>query len=389
MHYDFDQVIDRENSNSVKWEFMETQARDANRDTLPFWIADMDFSCPPAMLTAIKERTDRLIMGYSMADREYHDAVCNWMKRRFSWEIAPEDIFISAGVVAALRDLILTLSRPGNGIIIQRPVYYPFSAIIKLTGRTVVNNALVNGAGSYTIDFEDLERKAEDPANTMMILCSPHNPVGRVWTEEELLRIGNICLQNDVILVSDEIHFDLVRTGVSHIPMARLFPDQDTIITCTAPTKTFNGAGLQISNIIISNLEFQKKWKQHLGPELPSPLALAATKAAYNEGEEWLEQLLMYLDDNFAFMDRYLQDNLPEVQFVIPEGTYLAWLDFSGYGYQDKELGRILLKEANVLLEGGTMFGPEGSGFQRINIACPRSILQQGLERIATALHRG
>jgi cystathionine beta-lyase len=283
VHYDFDQVIDRENSNSVKWEFMEPLARDANRDTLPFWIADMDFSCPPAMLAAIKERADRLIMGYSMADQEYHDAVCNWMKRRFSWEIAPEDICISAGVVAALRDLILTLTRPGNGIIIQRPVYYPFSAIIKLTGRTVVNNALVNGAGSYTIDFEDLERKAEDPTNTMMILCSPHNPVGRVWTEEELLRIGNICLQNDVILVSDEIHFDLVRTGVSHIPMARLFPDQDAIITCIAPTKTFNGAGLQISNIIISNLEFQKKWKQHLGPELPSPLALAATKAAYND----------------------------------------------------------------------------------------------------------
>ena len=363
--------------------------QDVNRDTLPFWIADMDFSCPPAMLAAIKDRTDRLIMGYSMADREYHEAVCNWLKRRFSWDIKTDDIFISSGVVPALRDLILTLTKPGNGVIIQRPVYYPFSAIINLTGRTLVNNALVNSAGRYRIDFQDLEQKAKNPANTMMLLCSPHNPVGRVWTNEELQRIGDICLKNEVILVSDEIHFDLLRTGVSHIPVARLFPDQDSIITCTAPTKTFNAAGLQISNIIIPNTGFQKKWKQHLGPELPSPLALAATKAAYNEGEEWLKQLLVYLDDNFTFTARYLKNNLPEVQFIIPQGTYLAWLDFSAFGHDDRELGRILLKEANVLLEGGTMFGPEGSGFQRINIACPRTVLEQGLKRIATALQQG
>jgi len=367
---------------------MQIMEQDVNKDTLPFWIADMDFSCPPAMLAAIKDRADRLIMGYSMADGEYHEAICNWMERRFSWNINSEDIFISSGVVPAIKDLILTLTNQGDGVIIQRPVYYPFSAIINLTRRTLVNNALVNSDGRYSIDFQDLEQKAKDPVNTMMLLCSPHNPVGRVWTDEELQRIGNICLENGVILVSDEIHFDLLRTGANHTPVARLFPGQNSIITCTAPTKTFNAAGLQISNIIIKNKAFQKKWKQHLGPELPSPLALAATKAAYNEGEEWLEQLLVYLDDNLAFMDRYLKNKLPEVQFVIPQGTYLAWLDFSTYGYNDRELGRILIKEANVLLEGGTMFGPEGSGFQRINIACPKTVLEQGLKRIVAALHR-
>ncbi len=386
MHYNFDQIIDRKNSNSVKWEFMHTLARDVNEGTLPFWIADMDFACPPAMLAAIKDRADRLIMGYSMADENYHQSVCNWMQRRFNWQIAADAVCISAGVVPALKDLLLTLTSQSDGVIIQRPVYYPFSAIIKLTGRTLVNNALLNSNGCYSIDFQDLAEKAKDPANTMMILCSPHNPVGRVWTKQELLRIGKICLENDVILVSDEIHCDLLRTGVSHTPVARLFPDQDSIITCTAPSKTFNSAGLQISNIIINKRTFREKWRHQTGPELPSPLALAATTAAYDEGEEWLEQLLVYLDDNFTFMDAFLKDNLPGVQFRIPEGTYLAWLDFRSYACNDKELAGILLKKANVLLEGGTMFGPEGSGFQRLNIACPRSTLEQGLTRIAAAL---
>jgi len=387
LKYDFDQIIDKNNTNSVKWEFMHFLEKDVNENTIPLWIADMDFMCPQPLLEAVKDRVDRLLLGYSMADDGYFDAVCNWMTRRFHWDIEAADIFISPGVVSALQDLILTLTDTGDGIIIQRPVYYPFSIIIPKTGRTLVNNALVNRAGNYVIDWRDLEKKAKDPANRMLLFCSPHNPVGRVWTVEELTQVAEICLDNEVILVSDEIHFDLLRQGIAHTPVAKLFPEEDTIITCTAPTKTFNAAGLKISNIIIQNKIFQRKWSAHNGPELLSPLSLTAVKAAYNEGEEWLEQLLVYLDDNFAFMDRYLKENLPKARFIIPEGTYLAWIDFSGYGYDDKKLGRILLKEANVLLESGTMFGPEGSGFQRINIACPRTILEQGLKRISVALH--
>ena len=386
LHYDFDRIIERNGTNSVKWEFMQILEREVNKKTLPFWIADMDFMSPPPLLEAVKKRADRLILGYSMADAGYHDAVCNWMKHRFCWHIDAADIFISPGVVPAVKDLILTLTEKEDSIIIQRPVYYPFSAIIHQTGRTLLNNALVNRDGYYEIDFQDLEQKAKDPASRMLLLCSPHNPAGRVWTEAELRQVAEICLENEVILVSDEIHFDLLRKGVTHTPVAKLFPEEDSIITCTAPTKTFNAAGLQISNIIIKNKIFQRKWSAHTGPELPSPLSLAAVTAAYNEGEEWLEQLLVYLDENFVFMDRYLKENLPKAKFIIPQGTYLAWIDFSAYGYDDEELGRILLKKANVLLEGGTMFGPEGSGFQRINIACPRTILAQGLKRISEAL---
>ncbi len=386
MQYDFDQLIERSHTHCVKWEFMHIQEQEVNQTTLPFWIADMDFACPPPLLDAIKERAEKLILGYSMADDRYYDAVCDWLERRLEWRINPSDIFISSGVVPALMDLIVTLTRPGDGIIIQRPVYYPFSAIIPHTKRTLVNNPLRCIDGCYTIDFKDLERKAKDPATTMMLFCSPHNPVGRVWSKEELLQVAQICLKNDVILVSDEIHADLLRKKNSHTPVARLLPDEDTIITCTAPSKTFNGAGLQLANIIIKNTQFQQKWSGHTGPEFPSPLALAAVEAAYSKAEDWLEQLLVYLDDNFKFMDQYLRTNMPRTRFNIPEGTYLAWIDFSGYGLDDRELSRLLLKKANVLLEGGTIFGPEGSGFQRMNIACPRSILKEGLTRISAAL---
>jgi len=261
-----------------------------------------------------------------------------------------------------------------------------FSAIIPYTRRTLINNPLRNTGGLYTIDFQDLERKAKDPNTTMMLFCSPHNPVGRVWDEDELLQVADICLKNDVILVSDEIHADLLRQGNTHIPIAGLLPDEDTIITCTAPSKTFNAAGLQLANIIIKNTKFQQKWTAQTGPEFPPPLSLAAVKAVYSEAEDWLEQLLVYLDDNFVFLADYLAQHLPKAQFTIPEGTYLAWINFSAYGYDDRELADILLKKANVLLEGGTIFGPEGTGFQRMNIACPRSTLEQGLTRITAAL---
>jgi cystathionine beta-lyase len=292
-------------------------------------------------------------------------------------------------VVPAIKELLLALSAPGDGVIIQRPVYYPFSILIEKTGRRVVNNALVNTDGRYTIDFQDLENKARDPATTMMLFCSPHNPVGRVWSREELEQVGRICLEHDVLLVSDEIHCDLLRAGVRHFPLTTLFPDNDTIITCTSPSKTFNCAGMQIANIIIENKILQEKWTDMVGPELSSPLALAAVRGAYEGGGAWLQQLRKYLDDNVLFLQHFLRTELPETRFTVPEGTYLAWIDFSNYGYSNRELSDLLVTGARVLLEDGLMFGSEGNGFQRMNIACPRSILKTGLQQMAATLHPG
>ncbi len=386
MNNHFDLPASRKNINSVKWEFMHIEDKRADADTLPFWIADMDFPCPPAILEALRQRVTEMPLGYSKTDAGYYSAVCGWMAKKFSWNVEADNIFTSSGVVRALIDLILGLTDPGDGVIIQQPVYYPFSAIIKHTGRVLVNNPLRNNKGYYTIDFDDLEQKARLPQNTMMVFCSPHNPVGRVWTEEELHRVGKICLNNDVQLIADEIHCDLLRNTISHIPIARLFPEHDSIITCTAPSKTFNTAGMQISNIIISNKQLQKKWRLQTGEEFPSPLAIVSVKAAYTGCDAWLAQLLSYLDNNFLFMKNFLQEHLQKTRFIIPEGTYLAWIDFSDYGYTDRELATLLIEKANVLLDGGTIFGPEGTGFQRINVACSRETLKQGLERIASVL---
>jgi cystathionine beta-lyase len=387
--YDFDQILNRKHTNSVKWEFMSLLNDKVDADALPFWIADMDFAPPPAMIEAIKKRTDQLVLGYSMADDTYYRAVITWFEERFTWCIAPQNIFISSGVVPAIKELLLALSAPGDGVIIQRPVYYPFSILIEKTGRRVVNNALVNTDGRYTIDFQDLENKVRDPATTMMLFCSPHNPVGRVWSREELEQVGRICLEHDVLLVSDEIHCDLLRAGVRHFPLTTLFPDNDTIITCTSPSKTFNCAGMQIANIIIENKILQEKWTDMVGPELPSPLALAAVRGAYEGGGAWLQQLRKYLDDNVLFLQHFLRTELPETRFTVPEGTYLAWIDFSSYGYSNRELSDLLVTGARVLLEDGLMFGSEGNGFQRMNIACPRSILKTGLQQMAATLHPG
>jgi cystathionine beta-lyase len=383
----FDQPVHHSGINSVKWDFMRIQDKRVKPDTLPFWIADMDFACPPPLLEAIKNRLDRMPLGYSKPDDDYYAAVCGWMEKQFAWNVSPDNIFTSAGVVRALIDLILALTTPGEGIIIQRPVYYPFSAIIHHTGRKIVNNPLQHDQGVYSMDFADLERKAGRPDTTMMILCSPHNPVGRVWTEDELYRAAQICLNNNVQLISDEIHFDLLRKDVTHIPIARMFPETDTIITCTAPSKTFNTAGMQISNVIIQNKTLKKKWRTQIGVEFPAPLAITAVKAAYTQCDDWLAQLLDYLDSNFLFMETFLKKHLPKARFIIPQGTYLGWIDFSDYGYKDEELATLLLKKAHVLLESGTIFGPEGTGFQRINVACPRATLEQGLQQIAGVLN--
>lgn len=383
--YDFDSAIERMGTYSAKWERMNLISPHTNEETLPMWVADMDFSCPPEVLNALHNRVDNQIFGYSMADDDYYSSVVSWFRRRFNWEVDQKDIIITSGILPALENLIEAFSERGDGIIIQPPVYHKFADIINQKKRTIINNPLIDNEGYYTIDFDDLEQKAQDPNNKIMLFCSPHNPAGRVWNEHELRRVGEICLHNNVLLVSDEIHFDLVRQGVVHTPLAALFPECDRIITCTAPSKTFNMAGLHMSNIVIQNDEYKKCWYETVGFGMPSPLGLAAATAAYEHGEEWLEALKLYLDNNFQFAKEYLEEHLPQVGFIVPNGTYFIWLNMKRFDLSDKELDNKFIKEANVLPEGGTMFGEEGSGYQRLNIACPRSTLEEGLKRIVQA----
>ncbi|MCB2191065.1 MAG: pyridoxal phosphate-dependent aminotransferase [Deltaproteobacteria bacterium] len=390
MIYDFDNIIDRNQTNSVKWEFVGRHVAGARDDTLPLWVADMDFPCAQPIIDALHARADRLIFGYSDPYTvEYLSAVTGWFERRFNWFIDPEHIVVAPGVVPAIGVLLRILTQPGDGVIIQRPVYYPFTNMITANGRRVVNNPLSLTDGHYAMDFDDLEVKAADTTNTMMILCSPHNPVGRVWTPEELTRAAELCQKHDVVLVSDEIHCDLVRRGVTQTP-TRLVSDYDKIITCTSASKTFNLAGLQTCNCIVASEKIRQEWQAEqrgrMGLSGGNAMGLAATQAAYNHGEDWLEQVLDYLDANMRFMAEFIAEHLPKAAFTIPQGTYLAWIDLRGYGMTGAELEDRILRQANIALDQGFIFGPEGEGFERINVACPRSILTDCLQRMAKAL---
>lgn len=392
MKYDFDEIIDRKGTNSIKWECMTYNIEGSDEDTLPLWIADMDFACAQPIIDALHERVDRMIFGYSTFNSEnYYKAVTGWFAKRFKWKVEHEDIFFSPGVVPALGALIRILTKEGEGVIIQRPVYYPFTNMIENNNRVIVNNTLINKNGKYFIDFDDLEEKAKKQSNRMMILCSPHNPVGRVWTEEELKKIGEICIKNDVFLISDEIHSDLIRKEKKHVPIAKIF-NNENIITCTSPSKTFNLAGLQMSNIIITNDEIKDKWNKEVYDKLglmgANPFGIVATQTAYEEGEEWLEQVLDYIDENLKFVDTYLKENMPKAKYIIPDGTYLAWIDLRGYDHNYKELKELMVKNAKLALDDGYIFGKEGEGFERINVACPRSILISCLDKMKSVLEK-
>jgi cysteine-S-conjugate beta-lyase len=395
MGYNLDQIIDRSGTNSMKWEFMSEVEPLANSQTLPFWVADMDFACAEPIIKALHERVDRLIFGYSSShtDDRYFRAVCGWYERRFDWLINSEDIVYSPGVVPAIGFIIDLLTEPGDGVILQRPVYFPFSVMIFTRNRIIVNNELLDRDGYYEMDFADLELKASDPKNKLLILCSPHNPVGRVWTEVELQKVVDICRRHEVTIISDEIHCDLVRVGVQHIPLARLCTEyRNKIITTTSASKTFNMAGMQLSNIIIHDNELRTRWQDMVRGRLslrdPNPLSIVAAQAAFESGEPWLEAVRAYLDDNMRFIAQFLETNLPEAGFRIPEGTYLAWINLGNYGLNAEELGDLLIKKANVLIEGGTMFGDHSPQYIRINAACPRAVLETGLNKIAHAIAR-
>jgi len=385
----FDEIIDRKNTSAIKYDY--AKRRGIPDDALPMWVADMDFRSPPCINEAIAERARHGIYGYSDATPEYYNAVQNWYRTRYAYHIDICNIVTSPGVVFGLYTAIAALTREGDSVLIQRPVYYPFSSAIKDLRRKLVNSPLVYRDRQYSIDFDDFERKITENGVRLFILCNPHNPVGRVWTQEELLKMGEICIAHDVYIVSDEIHSDFMYQGHEHIIFASLTAElAQRTITCTAPSKTFNLAGLQISNLFIQNEAIRKQYydaMKRTGYSQPNLMGMIACRAAYEKGAPWLDALHLYLQENLQFVRDSLHRDFPGVRLVEPEGTYLAWLDFSGLGLTDDKLREKIETRCGLWLDHGTMFGPEGSGFQRINIACPRAILAKALDRLKIGIY--
>lgn len=393
MPYDFDTLIERKNTGCIKW---DREFPVEGKSLLPLWVADMDFPCCDAIQKALHAKVQEQIYGYNTGfTKEYREAVCGWFKKCFDWEIDPSTIFYAGGVVPAIAYLLEILSEEGDGVIISTPVYYPFKAKIEATKRRVVENPLINDHGVYSIDYKQLEEVMSQENVKGMILCSPHNPVGRVWTTEELQKIVDIARTYGKWIISDEIHCDLIHQGYEHTPLLKLVPEYaDHIAVCTAPSKSFNLAGLQNSNIILTNKEWQKKWKDFVCHRLslngPNSFALAATIAAYTEtdSEEWLKEVNRYVNENDAYAREYLKTHLPKAIVSKREGTYLLWVDVRDYCEDEKELERRMLKEG-LILDEGYLFGEAGKGFERINLACPRSLVEECMKRMCAVLKKG
>ena len=385
--YNFDEIIKRENTNSVKYDLRKKLF--GNADVIPMWVADMDFRTPDFIVEAIRKRTVHEIFGYTFRSDSFNDSVVNWMQKRHNWKVEKEWISFSPGVVPALNILVQTLTKPEDKVIVQPPVYFPFFGAVENNGRRMVENELKLVNGRYEIDFEHLESIIDKDVK-MLLLCSPHNPCSRVWDKVELEKIANICLKNNVLIVSDEIHSDLILKPFKHVPTASISKEiSDITITCVAPSKTFNLAGFHTSAVICSNAELLKKYNKflddfHLGGG--NIFGFEALESAYNNGENWLTQLLEYLGNNVQFVKDFLQKNIPEIKIINPEATYLLWLDFRGLNMSNKEIKKILIEKTNVGLSDGRMFGRGGDGFQRLNIACPRVVLEKALMNICNAL---
>jgi len=389
MNYNFDEIVNRIGTFSLKWDggsFIKQSGLTERYDeeTIPLFTADMDLPVPQPLIDALHKTVDHRIFGYTIFPQEYFEAIQHWFKKRHDWDIKREEIIYSPGTVYALNVAVKAFTNPGDGIIIQRPVYPPFTSAILTNKRELLNNALkVDDDGYYHIDFDDFEAKAKDEKTKMFILCNPHNPTGRIYTVEELRKLADICERNGVIMVADEIHGDLIRRNKTFIPLAKAVEKADHIITFTAINKTFNVAGLHCTNVIISNPELRKTFTRVLGYHLPSPFTVAALIAVYNEGEEWLEQLKEYIDGTMEWVVNFLAERMPKVKVRIPEGTYVMWMDFSGYGLTPEEVHERIYHRANVLLEDGKLFGEEGLHYQRICIPSPRPLIKEAFERIA------
>lgn len=387
MKYDFDRIIDRRQTGSVKWDF--NQRIFGREDILPLWVADMDFQAPEAVIEALVRRAKHGIYGYSDGMDGYYEALNTWLNKRHGWEIQKDWVIFSPGIVFALFQLVQSLTKPGDKVLLQSPVYPPFFKAVKNNCRELVNSQLILQDGRYTMDFKDLEGKFSRGVK-MMILCNPHNPVGRVWERDELDRLGKLCLEYDVLVISDEIHSDLIYKGHHHIPFASLSPELALqSVVCTAPSKTFNLAGLQTSNLIIPNPEYRKAFqttRDLTGIHNPNVFGITALEAAYSEGWDWLNQLLDYLQKNVDFIFSSLAQ-IPQIRAIQPEGTYLVWLDFRELGMGPNELQDFLVHKAGVGLNAGFQFGPGGEGFARLNIGCSKSLLEEAFERIIAAIN--
>jgi Bifunctional PLP-dependent enzyme with beta-cystathionase and maltose regulon repressor activities len=389
MNYNFDTVTNRVGTNCIKYDLIAKYGYPP--DTIPLWVADMDFPAPPEVITRLAEVAAHGIFGYTEADDSYFNIVQNWFSSRLRYCPQPQWLSVMPGVVFAIATAIRALTAEGDGVLIQRPVYYPFERMIKLNNRKLVNSPLLYNNGRYEINFADFEAKIVTENVKMFILCSPHNPVGRVWSTDELSRLGELCVRYGVTVVADEIHCDFIYPGgkfISYGTMSEKF--LQNCVICTAPSKTFNLAGLQLANIFIPNPELHKHFNaetDRVGHSGINTCGLAACKAAYEFGAPWLDALIVYLQDNLALVRETLASRLPGVKLVEPEGTYLVWLDFTGLGLDDSVIIDTLKYKARLWLDRGTMFGPEGQGYQRVNIACPRAVLSQALDRLCLAFN--
>lgn len=407
MRIDFDKVIDRKGTNCLKWD--KSKQIFGRDDILPMWVADTDFKAPDQVINAMKKRLDHGIFGYTYRSESYKQSIVDWMWKRHGWEIKSEWITFSPGIVPALSMCIRTLTQPGEKVVIQSPIYPPFSSVIQSSGRIIVDNGLKYENGKYFIDFEDLNnkmllKKINYTSNTvtdksdidskikMLLLCNPHNPGGRVWTKSELLRIGKVCTDNNIIIVSDEIHSDIIYSNHKHIPIASLTKElEQNTITCISPSKTFSLAGLSTSAIIIPNEKLRNSYNnilESLELDGGNIFGAVALEAAYNHGEKWLEEFLAYVEVNLNYLMNFFKERIPSIKPVKPEATYLVWLDCTELELEGRELMDFFVNEAKVGLNPGTRFGLSGNHFVRMNIGCSRSLLEEGLIRIEAAVNR-
>ena len=383
-----DKLYNRKGTDCVKWDHKDFVDSRVSDTALPLWLSDMEFKVADEITEALIKRVEHGFLGHSMPGDSYFESVQGWYKRRFNWTISKDSIFYSPGVLPALGFILRGFTKKGEGVIIQEPVFYPFAELIEGTDRKIVNNQLINNDENYSIDFIDLENKLKDPNNTMLILCSPHNPVGRVWTKDELKKIVDLCQENDVLIFSDELHCDLTRANVTHHPL-KTISDYSKIITAVALGKTFNVGGVPISQIIIDDEELKQIWhketrKKHYISFAP-PLDMVLTETAYNKCEYWVDEVMEYVEQNFDFLVDYLNIHLPKVKYKKPEGTFLAWINFGAYVDYEK-LFELLITKYDLLIENGHVFGESGAGYFRMTVACPQSMLEEGVNRIVKAI---
>ena len=386
--YDFDKIIDRHGTNCLKFDFAKERCK--NGDELSLWVADMDFQVAKPITDALQAQVNHGIYGYTEVKSDYFDIVKNWFKDNFDWGIKKGSLVKTPGVVYAIAMAVKAFTKGGEAVIIQQPVYYPFSEMIISNNRKLVNSPLVLKDGRYEIDFEDFEKKIVKNNVKLFILCSPHNPVGRVWSVEELKRIGDICIKHDVVIFSDEIHADFVYEPNKHHVFASLGESYAAnSVIATAPSKSFNIAGLQVSNIFIENKKLRDAFRNEIvksGYSQLNTMGLAAARAAYESGKEWLDEVRAYIKDNLIFFRDYLKENIGELSLIEPEGTYLVWVDFRKLGLSEKQREDLIVNKAKLWIDSGAMFGVDGEGFERFNIACPREYLKMALDSLAKAI---